>query len=382
MFAYKKSTSYLVVISLFSAGVIVALIGGAFSVPVENNVPLIVSNKLLYNSTILPITPQPTKNICWEAPNMSWQEIKSSGSPLEGGGLAMGMGADDISPLALPKGINTFAINADTPILANYHFWLPESPNNSSPITLELLVILNEQALESAIQPPSRLTLFPGDELTLTLTIPALPQGVHDLIIFGLINPETEPDPYGIVNSFANRFTFLVGKEPKLVDRVYEGLPAEGWISKGAPQMALELSLSPTLTKIWNWPEKSLPMSPNHELEYYIFAGYIPSQNANAPELPLPEKMPFALLVFHNMQQIAVTSNKQVFYGFVQRDVAYTQVNGQVTVGDLLGQQNLLILRVDYPGIPMCILRGPYNEQSYIFNYNVFARRVAIDVKP
>lgn len=343
----------------------------------------IVDNQILYNSQIFPITPQPNSQLCWDVQHVSWSDIKSASSPLAGGGgLASGMGADDFFPSAHPTGINTFTVEPETSLDANYHIWLPKGAGNPNPIEISLLMILNEKILVSAIQPANVFDLIPGDELTVTLEIPALGQGVHDLIVLGLMNPNDQPDPYGVVNSFANRFTLLVGATPQLISRTYTQLPIISSIVKGDPQISLELSLQSDSLAIWNWPDSNIKTPLNQDLDYFALAGYVPSVNTNAPNLPLPVQMPFALLAFHDQQQIAVTTDANVFYGLVTKDTAYARIPAKFPASQVAGRQDLLVLRIDYPGIPMCILRGPYDGQSYVFNYNVFVRRVAIDVIP
>jgi hypothetical protein len=110
--------------------------------------------ELLYEPSILPITPQPNGKLCWDIAPASWQELKSSGSPFsDQGGLAAGMAADDIAPNAQATGLSTYAVVAQTPLTANYHLWLPSSSSNPNPVNLLMLAILDEKQLISALEP-------------------------------------------------------------------------------------------------------------------------------------------------------------------------------------------------------------------------------------
>lgn len=341
-----------------------------------------VRHEFLYEPSILPITPRPDDKLCWDIEPMSWQEFKSGGYPFakDDGRLAVGMAANDVSPKAKDIGFFTVAVPLQTPLKISYHMWLPKLPNTlNSSVSIRLLVLLNEKQLADAVQ-PSNVTLLPGDEVTPTLKIPALDQGIHDLVVLGVINPDKEPDPHGIASFFSSRFTLLAGEHPSLLPRTYIKQPAVGSITNGDPNIALELTLSAHELKVWNWPEVSLPVSAGHYLDFYILAGFLVSNNLDAVALSLPEQYPFALLAFLDENQTAIKPNLTVLYGLVARDTAYTVIPAQISVGTTVGRRNLLIVRIDYPGVPMCVLRGPYQEQSYVFNYSVFARRVALDV--
>jgi len=342
------------------------------------------------DTTAIPITPQPNGQVCWEIPadvsmTDSWADVKAQNSPLVGGGgIAFGFGADDV-PMWTMMGWKTFAMPPDEPTNGNFHIWLPDDGSNTGPIDLRFMVLLDELQLAGVLNGSLGkyydVTLEPGMELTLTFHLPPLAPGIHDLNIVGLINAPAEPDPYGIIKSIHHRTTLLVGPTPLAIAKPYVQFPADGSVAKRDPLItALVPGLKTDLLLAWNWPETRLPISATESVDFYLYAGYAPVTNVNVPELLPPQKMPMAVLLFMDYQQIDIAPETLVLYGEVTDDTAYTRIGVTLPSPTTAGRHDILALRINYPGVPMCVLQGPFDGR--IFPYSVDASRVAIEVTP
>ena len=308
----------------------------------------------------------------------SWEEQKAN-VPVTSG-MGGGMGEGDLGEGIL-RGWGTFEVKPDVPLTGTFHWLYPQTPENTLPVPTRFLVILDEQQLNGAIEgttgPYYDVTLEPGDEITLILKLPPLALGVHDLIVLNLI--QQEPDPYGIVKVLSNRYTLLAGTEPEIFLRTFEHLPQQGSLAKDDPLLSLELSLTGEYPfRVWNWPETHLPISLRQALDYYIFSAYTVVEGHTTLDPPIPEEVPFALLTFLDGEQINFAPDSPVFYGSVPKDTAYTAIPAHLGSFDEIGQHDLLVLRINYPGLRICLLQGP--SDGYVFSYFLSARRVGIEV--
>jgi len=192
---------------------------------------------------------------------------------------------------------------------------------------------------------------------------------------------QQEPDPYGTIKFAPNRYTLLAGSTPEIFPRTFQPLQKQGSLAKNDPHLFLELSLTGEYPfTAWNWPEINQPVPVGERLSYFIFTAYTDSIfGINTPTHPAtPEEVPFALLTLLDGEQIDFAPDTPVFYGSVPKDTAYTAIPAHLTPFDETGQHELLVLRIKYPGLPMCLLHGP--SDGYGFDHFLDAQRVGIEV--
>jgi hypothetical protein len=334
---------------------------------------------------ILQITPRPDQQLCWDPItegyiNLSWKEQKEN-IPIDSG-IGGGMGEGDLSGSAY-IGWSTFEVEPEVPIKGHYHLLYPKTSQNTLPITLRYMLILDEVQLIGAINdstgPYQDVTLQPGDEITLTLKIPALSPGIHDFVILGLGGVQNEPDPYGQINFASNRYTLFAGNTTEVFPRTFQTLPKQGSLAKNDPLLSLELSLAGEYPfTVWHWPETYFQVSEAEPVNYYVFTSYSIVEDSSSPNAPIPEEVPFALVTFLDYQQVDFAPEQPVFYGSVLEDTAFTSINAHTEPISELGKHDWLVLQINYPGLPMCILQGP--SDGYIFDHFLKAKRVGIEV--
>lgn len=331
---------------------------------------------------IVPITPRPDGNLCWDsqqAGSRAWATVRA-GPPLASSGVGYGIAEGDISDSTF-LGNHTFQVKPAIPLKVNMHVWYPNTVANSKPLTLRYIVLLDETQLSGAIDfsagPFRDVTLQPGDEITLTMGIPALTPGIHELIVVGLTNVNGEPDNLGIIKLADSRTTLIAGETSQLLNRTYLPVSADGSMARGDPWISLMLGQANGALKAWNYPHTVLPVRAGEPFEFTIFAGYTgPTKREGVPGAN-PANMPFALLAFLDYQQVDVQPGVHILYAQVPKDTAYARIPAQFAPPKL-GRHEIVVLRINYPGVPMCIQIGPQDGQ--IFPFPVEAKRVAIDV--
>lgn len=78
-------------------------------------------------------------------------------------------------------------------------------------------------------------------------------------------------------------------------------------------------------------------------------------------------------------QQIEMAPNQIAIYGKVDKDTAYARI--PVKIDSLSeGERQLLALRIDSPGVPMCILKG--DPRGRILPNSIYGKLVGINVLP
>lgn len=307
----------------------------------------------------LQITPQPESQLCWDlsfvggVPN--WEEIKQSFQS----GLLMGMSAADISD-AKEVGYQTYTIAPDQPIKMDFHLWYPEQ--NTYPAAIRFFALLNEKQLQNVF--PSNqhymdVIIPAGTETTLTLHLPPLDAGIYDFIIIGIPYIENYPTPEGVVMVLNHRISLIAG-EPSIPFRQisFSDLPPYGLFSKGDPKIGLSLTLAEDSIKAWNWPEQWFTTKPGVPLKFSILAGHEDVTNLDAPQIGKLDSSFFSLLLFFDYQQIEIAPSQMAIYGKVNKNTAYTSTSAEIILPSS-GKHQILALRINSPGVPMCILRPP-----------------------
>jgi len=297
-------------------------------------------------------------------------------------GIGTGFGARDI-PGAVALGNNTFQIPPDRRIEASYHLIYPETRINSFPLPLRIYVLLDEQVVENAFQDSSGdfydITLEPGTVTTLTLNIPPLASGVHDLIIFSITGVDQDTDPYGHFGFTDYRVSLVVGHDAKLIPRHYTIFPALESISPTDSIAGVSLILSSNSEKpeAWSWPDTRREITAGDPFVLYAFAGYDSFSEDNKTDPPQADTM--ALIAFMDYHPTQLTDNSPVLYGMVSSDTAWTSIPVELNLPSEIGPHDVMILRIPHPGVPMCLLRDP-EKMSYWFPEMIIASRVGISV--
>jgi hypothetical protein len=87
----------------------------------------------------------------------------------------------------------------------------------------------------------------------------------------------------------------------------------------------------------------------------------------------------FALLLFIDNQQAELLPHQTVLYGVVDKDNAYTGI--PIEIPPLPeGKHHILVLRINTPGVPYCLIRG--EPTARILPFEVYGRLVGINVAP
>jgi hypothetical protein len=327
----------------------------------------------------LQVPPKPDDNLCTKISidELDWERSKQD--------FAYGL-YNAIEPAAIPNqgdlAEGTQWVNANEPLVYNWRFWYPEG--NEVSASLRLFVLLNERQLEDALPAPgiySDINLQPGDDKSIQVTIPPLSAGIHDMIAIGIPYPQNEPNVYGNVVVVSRRITLIARtpSSPPFREIDFMSLPSEGSIKKNDPAMTLELTLKKDGIDVWNWPHPWLDVKENTRVNFYALAGHQDVLNLDAPPLePLTTSFS-ALLLFVDYRQIEVAPGQTVLYGRVDNDTAYARI--PMTINPLPpGKHHVLVLRIDTPGVPMCILWG--DSQNRILPNGVYGKLVGINVQP
>ncbi len=316
---------------------------------------------------------------CWNIPTIgkapTWEEFKKNFQY----GLVMGMSEKDISG-ASEIGYQTFEVMPNQSLTANLHLWYPEG--NTESTTIRFLVLLDERQLTNVFDTGQSydLLVHSGDDIIITLNLPPLSIGIHDIIIIGIPYVNDYPVPEGIVKILSNRITLIAGTPDASFRPIsFSALSAEGLVSKGDPKIPLSLTLTKKSLLTWNWPEKWLSIAPNNSVDFFILAGYENVINADAVYLTELESSFFALLLFVDYQQVDVSPEKNVIYGKVNKNTAYARIPAEVGLLPS-GKHHALVLRINLPGIPVCLIQE--TSEARILPLNITGSLVGIDVTP
>jgi len=297
-------------------------------------------------------------------------------------GIGTGFGARDI-PGAIALGNNTYQIPPDRSIEASYHLIYPETQINSFPLPLRVFVLLDEQVVKNVFRNSSGdyydISLDPGTVTTLTLNIPPLASGVHDLIIFSITGVDQDTDPYGHFGFTDYRVSLVVGHNAKLIPRQYATFPPLQSISPldSIAGVSLILSSNSERPEAWSWPETRREIPADDPFVLYAYAGYDSFSEDNKTDPPQADTM--ALIAFMDYHPTPIGDNSPVLYGKVSSDTAWASIPVELNLPSEIGPHDVMILRIPHPGVPMCLLRDP-SKSDYWYPEAVIASRVGINV--
>ncbi len=310
----------------------------------------------------------PTDNnetLCWDVSlfdKPTWEQVKKDFST----GLVIGLNMPDAKEI----GYQTYEIMSELPMEAEINIWYGGA--NSRPAEIRFFVVLDERQADvfTSSQYYDDIVILPGSEVTIPIRIPYLSSGIHDLIVIGIPYLNEYPNPEGMVRVLSHRVTLVVPpiklKSPfRQID--FANMSAKGLISRGDPKIPLMLSLSDNELKVWDWPNEWLSTETG-TIDFFILSGYESVTNLDAPYLLETENSFFALILFVDYQQVEIEYDKLVVYGKVSSDTAYATIQARVKIQE--GKHHILAIKINNPGIPMCILYGPPNGRILPNNVN------------
>jgi hypothetical protein len=305
-----------------------------------------------------------------------WENIKRDFTS----GLAVGFIPEDLS---IPRKIahETYWVNSNEQLSFDWLFWYPDG--NKTSATLRLFALLDERQLEGALPESgfyNDINLERGTDLSIKVKIPPLEPGVHDFIVVAIPYPENDPNVYGTTVVVYRRITLIARPVPApFRDTSFTSLIAEGSIKNGDPMISLELTLKDNGTDVWNWPDPWLYIHTDTPTHFHALAGHEDVTNIDIPLLEPLEESFFAILLFIDYQQIEVSPNRLAFYNKVDKDNAYGQITLKVPSLSK-GKHRILVLRIDTPGVPVCLLNG--NPKGRILPNSIYGKLVGLVVLP
>lgn len=292
----------------------------------------------------------------WEG---RWQLFRANPPMTSGAGIALTSLSDSIN-----IGDNTYEASALKPVTGTIRYYYPATRQNSTPVPIRFLLLLDENQLTTRIngvfRPYLDVRMNPGDDGEVTFDVPALKTGIHDLVLLGLTEVDQEPDPYGAMAQLSLRFTLVAGDGGTLLPRPYRLLKADQSVPKrksGEAGIDLDLSLDEKGPKGWNPPETSVPLPLGKPLDFFVYVGYESAENTSHPGAPLAEKEPFALILFVDYHQVPLAADNPVEYGIVALTTNYAHLPVQLFPPQVPGRHDILAARINYPGFPVCLLR-------------------------
>lgn len=321
----------------------------------------------------LQVTPSVNGTLCWDVSLLgdkpTWEQVKRD----FGTGFVMKL---DI-PGATEIGYRTYEIPSGLPLEAELLVWY--GAENSKYADVRFLILLDEQQLDAFTSNRGYrdATISPGSEMAIPVKIPPLSLGVHDLVVIGIPYLNEYPNPEGVVRILSYRITLAVSPITFSFRQIdFVNMPAKGLLSRGEPKIPLMLSLSDHELKVWDWPHEWLSTETT-SLEFFVLSGYENVTNLDAPYLSEPESSFFALIFFVDYQQVDIESGNRAIYGKVSDDTAYTTIRAKVNLQQ--GKHHILVVKINSPGIPMCILYGP--PSGRILPFDAIAALHGVDVR-
>lgn len=295
-------------------------------------------------------------------------------------GIGYGVSAGDVEDAEV-IGTHVFAVKASHEVKIRFHILYPETFANTAPLPIHWYLVLDEQPLKSMSNSGNKfytdVNLTPGDEVAISFTIPPLSEGIHDLIFLGLAINDKEANPSGDVTFYDYRITLVAGEDPRYSPRPYKEYPVYQKNSQVVSGPNLLLSLDGSL-RYWNEPEISLPVRPGASVNYYIVLGFAEAHRDDDGDIQQPDKQTFALLALLDYEPVDILPGNRVLYGVMPREYAYTKIASNISMPSLPGRHNLIIVRINYPGFPMCLMRSTKDELRLYDFLTVF--RGSIDV--
>lgn len=255
-----------------------------------------------------------------------------------------------------------------------------EESGQSQNISFRYMALLNEQPLQITETSDiyRDLTIVPNEITSLTFKLPPLDTGIYDFVLIALNRVNSAMDLADVNNGFAQRVTLIAGKPSINMDtRPSQNVSKADSIASRGNSVHLLLTLDNTL-RVWNMPDPSLVVKQSEHFKFNIKAGYAYYGNPTNPLSQSADYSRFALLLFQNYQPVPLNGENFPLYIEVDNDTAYAELPVSLVAPDEPGRFDLLAIRIDNPGIPMCILLDAPDGQLY--GNQVVSSRAVVDV--
>ncbi len=326
-----------------------------FSSPISQNPSQIVGEYTVAQiSDIAPVNDIHISKLCPTGPPIL---LDGQGQPIDdgfdiwansipAGSLIHGLFDDDIEQ-ATPIGQQTYHVPANIPLRIYIQAMFTEGGYLNGPLTVHSMVILDEQQLEGGFEGIDgghlETTLEPGVRQEITVTLPPLVPGGHDLLTLGFYNFLNEVgDKIKLLS--ASRVSLIAGEEALIQPRTFRIFNGEGNRDNTTHYFLQELS--PKVGEIGQSFE--LLLSTNYTDVHY--GGY--------EDLPSPELQNMAILLFDNYEQVNFSTESEILYAAI--DTRYQTTNIPITyTPQTSGEHELIVFAIVNPGIPGCLLTEP-----------------------
>lgn len=338
---------------------------------------------LLAQNSDLTITPPPNQRLCWdyslvEPPTETFEQFIAS----------IGQGQGVYTNFA-PTGANirylgdmTYGVEVGQPTELIFQLFTHEV----EPKPIRYLLFHNESLLtlpvNGQLQSMIDVRLAPNEIQTYVLTLPELEAGIHDIVLIGIQDFDQPPQATGTMSVFSFRRTLIAGDEKGLSyedDGInYSVLEAEEKIKSLDVSILLGLTLSNDTTIQWSYPQPKASFTPDKPITINVLAGYsAASFDASLGLKPLRSSR-FALIALLDYQQVPLGSDTNVFYGEVPENTHFARIPITLANPNQMGEHDLVIVRINYPRVPICVLSGP--AEGYYISSQVIHNRARFEI--
>ncbi len=295
-----------------------------------------------------------------------------------------------INMTSISDGVNIGAATYEVPegktISLTYRYmYLGAGAGDTLPLPMRFLLLLDEQLITTSFNggesPYLDITFVPGENGTIQVDIPPLQPSIHDVILVGIANVDRQPRGTEHPLKLEYRLTLVAGGKNTVLPRSYKPLKIAKrfWIrfpqDSGFP---LQLSLDAKKVLDWNYPDTILHLPLDTPVNFYIYAGYLVTSNSAYPNEPLAKKQPLALVMLVDYQQVAFSEDSHVLYGIVTPTTQYARIPAHLLPPQVPGLHEITVLRITYPGFPMCLLV----DSDRIYPDRLYVNRVGVRIEP
>lgn len=283
-------------------------------------------------------------------------------------------------------GMATYAIPEQQTITLTYRYlYLGAGAGDILSLPMRFLLFVDEQLITTVFngreQPYYDTTFYPGEGGSILVDIPPLPPGIHDVILMGIANVDREPQGTEFPQKLEYRLTLVSGGENSISPRPYIKFKAAKrfWIRFPEDNgFSLNLSLDAKRVRDWNFPDTILSLPLNTPVVFYIYAGYLFTSNGDYPDEPVAGEQPLALAMLVDYKQVSFSEDTPILYEVVTPSTQYSRIPVHFLPPQTPGLHEITVVRITYPGFPMCLLRG----SERIYPDGLYVNRVGIKVEP
>jgi len=327
----------------------------------------------------IPVTPQPNEQLCWSYTEAQLPNEETFEGFIDEIGMGNGIytNYELISPTIGLLGFGVYSSPDGRDISLKLQVYSPEERTQY----IRYLLLINEKQFPIMLDGVETLfldaVLEPQQLFSYSIPLPILAAGTHDIILLALPDVQSPPDSTGRLGVSNQRLTLVVGQAtPNLLD--YQRPQAAS--NDSTQGQSLTLTIGDSLVQ-WSYPELKHVLAFDQSLKFNILAGYS-GNTASGQNLSDPEISHFALLTFLDYVQVPIASGKNVLYTEVKRDNAYSRIPIDLALKAIQPgtSHEVLVVRINYPRVPMCILQGAM--EGYIFDFQTTYNRAAFEVSP